>query len=213
MVQINVSHNLDKIPRQTLEIREEIERRAPELMNQLGTQVLSWSQQSYLAKARGGRGNDGIQWAPLKRATLEARVRKRADARGIVQERRSLASQIRSTKGAGSSGRKARLRAKRKELLARLKSLVDREVDNHEIGVDTGLQRSSATPGFTGTDGRGGNVFRRQGLSVTVGYGRRYSPHFDRRRPLLPAAIPTKWQQGLDRRTERWLEAIVPDEL
>lgn len=72
----------------------------------------------------------------------------------------------------------------------------------HEIGVDTGLQRASASPGFIAQGG--GNIFDRQEHSVTVGYGRSYSKYFDAKRPLLPDVLPDKWTQRLEELLTRW---------
>jgi len=68
----------------------------------------------------------------------------------------------------------------------------------HQIGVNTGLQRASARPGFTGADGRGGNVQIKADDSIEVGFGRSYSRHFDKRRKLMPEVLPPKWLETLE---------------
>ena len=80
-----------------------------------------------------------------------------------------------------------------------------------QIGVDTGLLRASAQPGFKGNDGLGGNVFESRGAEVTVGYGRNYARYFDAVRPLMPAALPNSWQKELDQRTEDWANKIAKE--
>lgn len=80
-----------------------------------------------------------------------------------------------------------------------------------QIGVDTGLLRASAQPGFTGNDGRGGNVFESRGAEVTVGYGRNYARYFDAVRPLMPSRLPQTWQEELDARTETWANKIAKE--
>lgn len=177
------------------------------LLEVLGVQLLSLSLQAYRVKARGERGSDGIKWKKLKRGTLENRVRRRAESRRIVSRRRRLAREARDAK----PDKAKRLRKQRKDLFARHESLVDREVANHEIGVDTGLQRSSASPGFSGTDGRGGNFFDIRGTQVTVGYNRSYSKHFDRVRKLLPDTLPDAWQQKMEEQTLTWAESIIQE--
>lgn len=62
------------------------------------------------------------------------------------------------------------------------------------IGIDTGLQQASASPGFQGSDGKGGNIDIVTETSVTVGYGREYSGYFDAARPLLPTVLPEAWR-------------------
>lgn len=49
------------------------------LQLRLGVALLSKIQQAYVAKARGGRGDDGIQWRPLKASTVAGRRRGKAD--------------------------------------------------------------------------------------------------------------------------------------
>jgi len=209
------------------------------LLDVLGTQLLNLSQLAYRAKARGGRGGDGIQWKPLKRGTLEARVRRRAPSRRIVSQRRKLADQIKRELDAHKGQRRKlrtstkdsrqrkklgdqslakrrkiqQLRNRRRELLKRHEGLVDKEVGKHEIGVDSGLQRSSASPGFVGNDGKGGNLLKIEKQRVTVGYNRTYSKHFDAKRPLFPDVPPAAWEQKLERQAQTWAEKILRDTL
>ena len=83
--------------------------------------------------------------------------------------------------------------------------------DQNEIGVDTGLQRASASPGFVGPDGKGGNFFVQDADSVTVGYGREYSEHFDAQRPLLPDTLPDEWVQHQEEVLKEWAEKIIDE--
>lgn len=230
-----------------------------DLMRSVGVQLLTLAQQSYRAKARGQRGEDGIEWRPLKRSTIKARVLQRAPGRRIVAERKSLARQIRQllgtrpkrkkggTRRRGGIGARAatrrrrigqlrrrspvrairralrkmpkpgkgktlkdqilKLRRRRLELLLKLENLVDRELAKHEIGVNTGLQRASASPGFK--DAAGGNVFNVAAGAVTIGFGRKYSVHFDAARPLLPETLPAPWQEKVESVALRWAEGIA----
>lgn len=181
------------------------------ILERVGIQALSFSQLAYRDKARGGTGSDGVTWSKLSRNTIEARVRERAPAKRIVAQRRDLAKQIKATKGKGSNARRAKLVQRRKQLSERLQSLVDQEFARHEIGVNTGLQRSSAQPGFAGPDGQGGNVMKLEAGSVTVGYGREYSKYFDAKRPLFPAKLPEAWIQRFERMIAEWTQQIVRD--
>lgn len=180
----------------------------PQLMEILGVQVLSEAQLAYTSKARGSVGSDGVAWPKLARATLEARVRRVGRGRTIVAKRKKLAEQIRSTKGKGATAKVVKLRKQRADLKADLEKLVDAAVANHEIGVDTGLQRASAKPGFRPPAG-GGNVLEVNGNEVTVGYGRNYSTYFDERRKLLPETLPAAWATELDRRAEEWAGGVI----
>ncbi|WP_431851384.1 hypothetical protein, partial [Allosphingosinicella sp.] len=177
--------------------RNDLRTEVPQLMELCGVQLLSDAQLAYDQKSRGLRGEDGIQWPKLKRATLAARVRRVGRGRAIVKKRKDPAGQIRrlkiadrrqakaarrskggrdfKTKAKASSGMASqidRLRKQRAELLKELERLIDAAVAQHSIGVDTGLQRASARPSFLGSDGKGGNVLQVTGNQVTVGYGR-----------------------------------------
>jgi hypothetical protein len=181
------------------------------LLRLLGIDLLGLAQQAYVEKARGGTGSDGIAWAPLSRATIEARVRSRAPAQQIVAQRKQLAEQIRNTTGKGAAARIEALRKKRAALSAKLQALVDREFSRHEIGVDTGLQRASGGPGYRGPDNKGGNLFDVQEHSLTIGYGREYSGYFDEKRPLLPEQLPPAWLEVLERRAADWGATILSE--
>lgn len=82
-----------------------------------------------------------------------------------------------------------------------------------QVGVDTGLLRNSATPGFKG-DGDGGNIFDvdAQKGTVTVGYGRSYAAAFHSRRPLLPEQFPDAWGEGVVEVVNAWfMQALTGD--
>lgn len=80
-----------------------------------------------------------------------------------------------------------------------------------DIGVDTGLQRASASPGFIGPDGKGGNFFEQDENSVTVGYNREYSEYFDEARPLLPDELPQDWQENQEQIVTEWAEKLLDE--
>jgi len=77
------------------------------------------------------------------------------------------------------------------------------------IGIDTGLQLASGSPGFIGADGKGGNVLAKGPSSITVGYGRQYSKYFDAVRKLMPDVLPDSWRKSIDRVVAAWLQKIV----
>ncbi len=214
---------LEKIEQQTDAAKLALIVGRPTCLEQLGIQVLSFAQLDYVTKARGGTGTDGIKWDEVVRATIEHRVRSRAPAKRIVQQRRDLADQIRTARNSkgkrGKESRKwakgeiARLIQRRKDLLAKLNDMIDMEWTDYEIGVDHGLQRASAQPGFTGPDGDGGNVMVIDQAGITVGYGRSYSKWFDIRRPLLPEVLPVSWVATLEGIAGKWAGVIVQHEL
>lgn len=75
------------------------------------------------------------------------------------------------------------------------------------IGIDTGLQLSSASPGFKD------NILSIEPAAVTVGYGRSYSKYFDDERPLLPSKLPPRWRDVCDNIVFRWLKSIFSHRL
>lgn len=82
---------------------------------------------------------------------------------------------------------------------------------NVAIGIDTGLQLNSATPGFKAPGG--GNIMRLTNTDVTVGYGREYSKYFDEHRPLLPVKLPESWEKLLGKILERWALNLLREKL
>ena len=86
-------------------------------------------------------------------------------------------------------------------------------IGSSAIGIDTGLQQASASPGFSGSDGKGGNVLVVTETSVTVGFNREYSEHFDAVRPLLPAVLPELWEKKCEEIVERRISTILESEL
>ncbi|MCC7425017.1 MAG: hypothetical protein IT428_32510 [Planctomycetaceae bacterium] len=211
MSRFNIKQPLSELAARIRATQGKLEDDHRNLLDLLGTQMLSLAQQDYVTKARGGTASDGTKWAKLSRATLEARVRRRAPARAIVRQRRDLAAQIKKLTKAKDAPKRKALIQKRQALKVKLEALIDKEMGRHEIGVDTGLQRSSATPGFKGTDGKGGNVKTVTGDSVTVGYARNYSKFFDEKRPLMPKELPPPWIEKLEKTTQLWAEKIVRD--
>lgn len=195
-------------------VRDRLRSGRAEVLHAVGVQILSLAKLDYVTLARGGTTDDGRHWDPLDRATIEARVRSRAPAKRIVAKRRALAAQIRSIKGKGAPEKRKALRRQRSELSAQLQALIDAEFAKHEIGVNTGLQRASAAPGFVGPDGEGGNILEVDPTVgyVTVGFGRDYSGFFDDQRKLLPDPVPQSWIGAAAGIVEEWADGIVREE-
>lgn len=84
---------------------------------------------------------------------------------------------------------------------------------SYQIGVNTGLQLNSASPGYQAPDGKGGNVTDYTESSVTVGFGRSYSGHFDKHRKLIPDTLPDPWRQTLEEMVSHVNGKIVEDAL
>lgn len=59
----------------------EIDRRTPELLALLGRELRRLVLDAFAAKSRGGRGDDGIQWAPIRPST---RRQKRTKGSAVI---------------------------------------------------------------------------------------------------------------------------------
>lgn len=170
------SQPIEELKRKARKAEVNLSNQATQLLEVLGIQLLSFVKLAYNEKARGGVGSDGIVWQDNKPATKKAKNR-----RG---KSRSSRTGPRSRKGSTSRP----------------------SAGSVEIGVDTGLQRASATPGFKAPDGDGGNILEIVDLEVIVGFARSYSVFFDETRPLLPTVLPVPWTEALDGLTTQWAE-------
>lgn len=157
--------------------KEAIETHKTELAQAVGVTILSLNQIDYRALSRGGTASDGRRWKALD---LEYAKRKASRGRG---------SNSRANKKNPISG----------------KTIPVGNVT--AIGIDTGLQFASGSPGFDAQGG--GNVFKITHNGVTVGYGRSYSKFFDMARKLLPDTLPAAWRLMLNGIVGKWLETII----
>ena len=215
-----------------------------EVLDVLGIQLLSFAQEAYVAKARGGTGSDGIQWDWIQAGTLLARMRRAGHlvrpgvknkkntvgpkAAGLTQfmqikqpggkkneaARKANNSVFRRLASSGvikaTTSGKGDARFKTGSVIGivkdkktgstkeTLRKRISPSGGGYEIGVDTGMQRSSAQPGYTGRDGKGGNVKKIDGDTLTVGFGRNYSEYFDEKRALFPVKLPQEWLDDLE---------------
>lgn len=124
------------------------------------------------------------------------------------------AYRVKSRGGAGSDGitwkplaastlaKKGR-RGKRNDKRKKTKGGKVRPTAKGVIGIDTGLQLASASPGHAN------NLFRNDRSSVTVGYNRTYSKYFDAVRPLLPETLPQSWRSQMAAMILRWAQKII----
>jgi len=199
-----------------------------------GVSVLGRAQRDYETKSRHGTGEDGTHWKELSPKTIEARVRRRAAAKKIVDERKRLADEIRgilyggltprARKGKGKVVSKDEavrvLRERREALKRKLDSLVINEMSSYQIGVDQGLQRASAAPGFNDpakvwrlnpADGEGENLFRVDGGTVTLAYNRSYSAAFDSERPIFPEQLPQAWKDEAGDAVGDWADDRIKE--
>lgn len=179
------------------------------LLQILGTQALSLERLNYRKKARRDVGDDGVRWNEITDSALASRLRKRSAWKNITRDLEALSKEQKALKGPGKAKRLAAIRKRRASLRERRKRLIAKERSNHEIGVDTGLQRASSSPGFNASDGKGGNLFRFEGTAVVIGYNRQYSPHFDKLRPLMPQSLPTTWREALEKRIAVWADKLT----
>jgi len=233
MIYWNIGYPVAQVRKMTEAIANKMRERISEGAMAVGISVLGNAQQAYEAKSRHGTGSDGITWKELKPETLEARVRRRAPSRRIVERRAELAAEIRNLthspgKAKTSKGRISEaariatkiktLRQKRDDLKKQHEALVAAEIGNHQIGVDTGLQRASASPGFSDphgiwskspVDSLGQNLFVVNGGEVAIGYHRDYSAAFDAVRPLFPDTLPTEWRADAEEIAHEWASEVI----
>lgn len=183
--------NFDQVVRQVTLARDkllaELRARNSEGAERVGISILRNVQEAYDVKARGGVGEDGILWRDLAPATIRARLN-------------------RATK----KFRNYTKATKRKKLAALSLG------SGYEIGVDTGLQRSSGSPGFsdptwnqTPSDAFGHNTFVVDAGRVTIGYDRTYSAAFDAERKLLPENLPDPWRVEAESAFSTWADQII----
>lgn len=182
------------------ETAAEFKRQKKKLLKRLGLQLLSNAQLDYETKGRGGTGTDGITWKPLAESTIKAKNRK-----GNRQSGTAAKAAKKTLKESKKKGRPSNKTKAAKSFLA--------GAAGTQIGVDSGLQRASAAPGFVASDGKGGNVLEVEEEAVTVGYGRDYSEYFDEKRKLLPDELPPAWEQDLDKTQEEWADEILKNKL
>lgn len=199
-----------------------IEQHRKDTFEILGVQLLQFIQLAYIDKSHGHLAEDGISWEPIQVATILGRLRKaghiethrhKFDQRQtyhkvvrtvkrnaeLFAELEAAGVEIRDKKGKRVSAAKRHRAGNVLHVDAETrKAKVTVSPGAYQIGIDTGLQFNSASPGFAGPDGKGGNVFLQDEISFTVGFGRNYSKYFDRHRKLIPEVLPEAWQEKLE---------------
>lgn len=190
-----------------------------------GIALLSKIQQAFIVKSRGGTGDDGIKWPPLKRSTIAQRRTTGTErkalgiggtrVRGLLtpaQDRRwrqifgSRLAKLRLVMSDGAAKAKAAQIAwailKSEGAQTKLQVLGGRQVD---ILRDTGELFRSLTPGVEDQpSGADGQVFRVPPGRVIVGSNKKPWHHAGipgklPTRPLWPldGRLPAAWQQAV----------------
>lgn len=196
----------------------------------VGVAALSDVKADFVRKARGGTGEDGVKWAPLKPETIANRrvgpgdikrdpaiaqrekIRKREFKKAFS---RYLAGGLSDHAARNKAAHVAGIRATRETGKTKVKTLGYRDV---EILRDTGVLLNSLSPGQLSGDsyslptGDGGEqqVFDLAANGVVVGTNVLYSAthqYGDSKRniparPFLPERPPEVWRQ-------RWLDAAL----
>lgn len=237
MAQARVEFPSDDLNRAVDAAAEGVQKFRHNMLEQIGTQLLSFVKLDYVTKSRGGTGTDGIKWAPIKVGTILARLRKAGHLKSrpvpgtnrkigvvakTVKANEALFKQLaragvkfRDKKGNTIKGSKPR--AKAGNTVGTTKATREKSVKlapgSYQIGVDTGLQLNSAGPGYSGPDGKGGNVMTYTEDTVTVGFGRSYSGHFDKHRKLIPDLLPEPWRKELEGMVAAMGGKIIEDKL
>ncbi len=222
MVAPRVEFPVDQLTQAAAAVEQGIQQFRHNLLEQIGTQILSFVKLDYIAKSRGGTGTDGIKWAPIKVGTILARLRKAGHlkSRPVPGTNRRIGVVAKSVKAnealfkqlaragvkfrdkKGNTIKGNRPRSKAGNTVGTTKAVRQKSVNlapgSYQIGVDTGLQLNSAGPGYSAPDGKGGNVTTYTEDSVTVGFGRSYSGYFDKHRKLMPEVLPDPWRKELE---------------
>lgn len=231
-VKWSIGRDIEQVRILTKDLVEKLRKQRSDGAMSVGVSVLANVQRAYRDKARGGMGSDGEVWRDLSSKTLEARVRRRAPARKIVEQRRQIAQEIQGILSGGVTPRSRRgkkkevskraavknLRQIRKDLSRKLDNLVITEHSSYEIGVDTGLQINSASPGFTDPnsvwhrdpiDSLGANLFSVNAGNVAIAYDRSYSAAFDAERKLIPKTLPDPWRIEAEGQFVKWADLVI----
>lgn len=192
------------------------------LQLRLGVALLSKVQQAFIVKSRGGTGDDGITWKPMKRASI-------AQRRTSAGERRQLGISGKRVRGLLTPAEDKRWRflfAKEKARLIVKFGLGDREASARaaqkawailksegaqtklavlggrkvDIMRDTGRLFRSLSPGVEDRpSGADGQVFETPPGRVIVGTNVVYAGYQHRMRPLWPpdGRLPSVWWRHL----------------
>lgn len=191
-----------------------------------GVALLSKIQQAFIVKSRGGVGDDGIKWPPLKRETI-------AQRRTTVTERRQLGISGTRVRGLLTSSQDKRWRKIFASRLAKLRTMMDegearataariawavlksegaqtklavlgsRQVD---ILRDTGELFRSLTPGVEDkpANGADGQIFQVPPGRVIVGSNKKPQHHRG-----IPGKLPARPFWPLDNKLpDAWADAI-----
>ena len=174
----------------------------------IGMAALSDIKADYLVKARGGRGQDGVQWAPLAQSTIENRLRRFKKSGGFDKHKSKIKGKIQAGLFAKYLQSMPEAEAKKKaksaaEIMAKHETTMA-FLDNLEILRDTGVMFNSLSPGQTGSETKFevGQIT----LGTNVPYAKFHQTGTKRMpaRPFLPEPeqIPDVWWQN-------WLDAGV----
>lgn len=195
-----------------------------ELLDVVGVQLLQFAKLAYEEKSHGKQGRDGITWDWITVGTLMGRLRKAGHVKvkpktingkavksltvsKTVKANQQLFTQlakagVRFRDKSGKVIKGSRNRTKAGTTIHADSDTRSRKVKvapgSYQIGINTGLQRNSATPGFVGPDGKGGNIKTVSDTVLTVGFGRSYSKYFDAKRKLFPDQLPEPWREELE---------------
>jgi hypothetical protein len=191
-----------------------------------GNVLVSKVQQAFIVKSRGGTGEDGIKWKPLKRETIAQRRTTRSErkalgitgtrVRGLLtpaQDRRwrqIYGSRLARLLASGVGGGEARATAARiawailksEGAMTKLDVLGGRQVD---ILRDTGELLRSFTPGVEDKpSGADGQVFKLEPSRVIIGSNKKPQHHTGipgrlPARPFWPpdGSLPRPWSEAI----------------
>lgn len=237
MAEVKVTFSANAVNRSLDQVALDIFNQRQDLLEVIGVQILSFAQEAYDVKATGAVGPDGIQWAPVKVATILARLRRAGQLASksiatakphknipIGRRQKNVLQVKRKVKGneglfdalsdAGidfydyRTGKKLG-EGKRNKTQAVLAKREKNSLSNtvNVSGYDIGVDTGLQRAAGSPAYRGDHQTFTKTEVSVTVGYNMKYSKHFDKRRKLLPDEVPEEWMKELDSIVEKHLGA------
>ena len=243
MAEVKVTFDTNAVSRSLDQVGLDIFNQRQELLEVIGVQILSFAQEAYDQKATGATGDDGIQWAPLKVATVLARLRRAGHLSSkpvgtakvhasvpVGRKQKNVLQVKRKVKGneglfdaladAGIDFHDARTGAKlgagnRNKTKAVLAKRKKKALSNtvNVSGYDIGVD--TGLQRAAGSPGYRGEhqIFTKDEVGVTVGYNMKYSKFFDRRRKLMPDQLPPDWFKEIESIAEKHIETTLENSL
>lgn len=230
--------NLDKEVIRVQQFEKHLQDITPDILRAMGVQAVSWAVQDYRSRSDGGTAG-GTTWNPITAGAIRSRLagrtpwqrqteqllKLRAEQEPLTEKlRRKMPEgddpKIKARRGAiarkfmeSEDGKKLeKIKKKRRDIRAKRKTTIERELSTARIGVDTGRLVNSLVYGvqelsairpparLANTQGLKPALFTIQGNQIRIGSVMEYAKYFDEKRPIFPVGFldPNRRKQ-LDR--------------